>query len=134
MLQAETKVQSPSPCMCLLSSTWEKLPPLAGTQDKDVCLPVPPHDPRHQSLSPTAGYISVWRPGLAALSSAEKDQVGHTCIHHSPPYVGPFTFQSHPKVWAALSVLRRSTWVHASAQKDCGSPCVLLLQPICHAG
>lgn len=38
MLQAETKVQSPSPCMRLLSSTWEKLPPLAGTQVKDVCL------------------------------------------------------------------------------------------------
>jgi len=51
-----------------------------------------------------------------------------------PTSIPPFQNCPQLKVWAALSLLRRSIWVHISAQKDCDPPCVLLLQPFCHAG
>ena len=66
--------------------------PLAGAQDRAVCLPVPPHNARRQTLSQTAENISAWWLPLSALLAVRKDhQVEHTSTHdtfHLPQYRG----------------------------------------------
>lgn len=61
--------------------------PLAGAQDRAVCLPVPLHNTRHQAFSHTFEYISAWPLPPTAWSDAQKIVMLGTSA-----YTSPFTY------------------------------------------
>lgn len=61
--RADTRVQPPSPCMCLSHLVRSLLITLPGPGPEtglSVCLPVQPCDTQHQFPSQMAGSISAW--------------------------------------------------------------------------
>lgn len=132
--QAETKFQSPSPCMCLLSVRGKPayLIPLAEPQDRAACLPVLPHNTRHQSLSQTAEYFSTRQLPLSAWSAA---QVGCAYTHHTSLLhysLGDLQIPE-PNIWAALLLLWRSVWCRYQSRKAVDPSSVFLPQSVCRA-